>query len=1177
MRPIRLTISAFGPYAHCQVLELDKLGQRGLYLITGDTGAGKTTIFDAITFALYGEASGDHRDAGMFRSKYAEAETPTFVELEFSYRDKTYLVRRSPEYQRPKARGQGFTLQKAEAQLTMPDGAVLGKPREVDAAIRDIMGIDRNQFLQIAMIAQGDFLKLLLAPTEDRKRIFRKIFKTDLYQRLQEDLKRESGALRDRCTAARQSVDQYIAGIQCEENDPCYSALLEARAGAIPASQAVEAIEDLLIRDRAVSQALGQDMERLDETLKTIHTNLEKCAETAARRQSLEDLEKKLTEDTALLEAAEETLKTRQAEKPRQEALTQKITLLEAELPRYQQWEQRKAETRALEKEQSAGQKTLEEKHAALQEQKTALQQQKQELASLSGVGEEAAKLASRQKDTKLRQETLASYLTQKQALGNLQQASNAAQEAFAACTSRQPEMDALQRNIALLKAELPAYDELLARQSAAKEAEKAYRLTVQTLEAEKQKASRLEAQLNTWKQELSSLLDAPAKREQLLARRREVQHHQQSLCQAKEAIANWRELTAKLKEKQRMFQTAAETARAAREFYDRSSDAFLAEQAGILAQELTDGVPCRVCGSTHHPNPACKSEKAPTQSQLNAARSRAEQAREAAQHASEECAGLKAKQEAMESDIRVRLQELGLTGKTDMVPLMEEDRQALLALDGDIRAEVEKLLRKQALDTAIPEKEQQFAAASAKAAELESRSSAQQAAQEALMQQIAQQKSRLSRESRKAAEEALSAMESELAAMQANLEAARTELQQLRQSVAAAQSVLTQTQARLGEDAQDAEAQLEAVMTQLTELAEQAEAARRNLARKEAAEKALPRQEQQVDALTREIGELEKKLSSMDALLTSQKQQNASLAAQLQYPSQLEARSALAAQKEQLSSLKSNLENAEKAYSRQKETVIRLHSAKEQLKQQLEAAPKLDWEAEKQRQAETQTLRQQHMAEKQAADARIAANAPALASIRKRQQELDALEERYAWVRSLSNTANGNIPGREKVMLETYVQMTCFDRIIARANLRLTAMTGGQYQLKRRTEADNNKSQSGLELDVIDHYNGTCRSVNTLSGGESFKASLALALGLSDVIQSSSGGVKLDTMFVDEGFGSLDEESLNQAVKALVSLTEGNRLVGIISHVADLKERIDRQIVVTKDKSDGSRAQIIV
>ena len=160
--------------------------------------------------------------------------------------------------------------------------------------------------------------------------------------------------------------------------------------------------------------------------------------------------------------------------------------------------------------------------------------------------------------------------------------------------------------------------------------------------------------------------------------------------------------------------------------------------------------------------------------------------------------------------------------------------------------------------------------------------------------------------------------------------------------------------------------------------------------------------------------------------------------------------------------------------------------------------------------------------------------------------------------------------------MLETYIQTAYFDRIIARANTRLMAMTDSQYELKRRRGADNLMSKSGLDLDVTDHYNGTDRSVKTLSGGESFKASLALALGLSDEIQSSAGGVRLDTMFVDEGFGSLDEESLNQAVNALAGLTEGNRLVGIISHVADLKNRIDRQIVVTKARQGGSRAEII-
>lgn len=235
MRPIKLTVSAFGPYAGKTVLDLDKLGENGLYLITGDTGAGKTTIFDAITYALYGEASGDNREPSMFRSKYAEATTPTEVELVFSYAGKTYTVKRNPEYERPKSRGEGFTTQKAEVQLKYPDGRVVTKQRDVDNAIRDIMGINRSQFLQIAMIAQGDFLKLLLAPTEERKKIFRQIFKTQLYQDLQDRLKKESSQLNDKCDAARNSIKQYIDGITCDENDVLSIEVEKAKNGLLPA------------------------------------------------------------------------------------------------------------------------------------------------------------------------------------------------------------------------------------------------------------------------------------------------------------------------------------------------------------------------------------------------------------------------------------------------------------------------------------------------------------------------------------------------------------------------------------------------------------------------------------------------------------------------------------------------------------------------------------------------------------------------------------------------------------------------------------------------------------------------------------------------------------------------------------------------------------------------------
>ena len=206
----------------------------------------------------------------------------------------------------------------------------------------------------------------------------------------------------------------------------------------------------------------------------------------------------------------------------------------------------------------------------------------------------------------------------------------------------------------------------------------------------------------------------------------------------------------------------------------------------------------------------------------------------------------------------------------------------------------------------------------------------------------------------------------------------------------------------------------------------------------------------------------------------------------------------------------------------------------------------------------------------------RLATNQKALLNIEQKSKDIIALEQKWALVKALSNTANGNISGKEKIMLETYVQMAYFERILQRANVRFMVMSEGQYELARSVVAGNNRSQSGLELDVIDHYNGTRRSVKTLSGGESFKASLSLALGLSDEVQSRAGGIRLDTMFVDEGFGSLDEESLEQAIKALAGLTEGNKLVGIISHVGELKERIDRQIIVTKEKAGGSRAEII-
>ena len=273
---------------------------------------------------------------------------------------------------------------------------------------------------------------------------------------------------------------------------------------------------------------------------------------------------------------------------------------------------------------------------------------------------------------------------------------------------------------------------------------------------------------------------------------------------------------------------------------------------------------------------------------------------------------------------------------------------------------------------------------------------------------------------------------------------------------------------------------------------------------------------------------------------------------------------------------LQSSLETAEKNYAAARDALTAVSASIVQLKQQLEESTSVDLDTLSQKKSALADRKAECLKQQKAIHNRLTTNRSCIKSIRNKFTELAELEEKQKWMRALSDTANGSVKGKERIMLETYIQTTYFDRIVARANVRLMKMTGGQYDLKRRKTAENMRSQSGLELDVIDHYNGTERSVKTLSGGESFQASLALALGLSDEVQMSTG-IQLSTLFVDEGFGSLDPESLNQAYNTLAGLTEGNRLVGIISHVAELKERIDKQIVVTKAKSGGSNAHIVV
>ncbi|MDE7243984.1 MAG: SMC family ATPase, partial [Oscillospiraceae bacterium] len=304
--------------------------------------------------------------------------------------------------------------------------------------------------------------------------------------------------------------------------------------------------------------------------------------------------------------------------------------------------------------------------------------------------------------------------------------------------------------------------------------------------------------------------------------------------------------------------------------------------------------------------------------------------------------------------------------------------------------------------------------------------------------------------------------------------------------------------------------------------------------------------------------------------------QQIAGYTGKLEFPSKNEAERHQNSLRQEYQTIQRQMENAEKAYQAGQNLLTNLNGQVEQLKRQLAEAGETDCEQQLARQKVLSAEQTETLEKQKTLHARITSNQTALHNIRAKAEECDTRRQKLAWMEAVDKTARGQLTGKEKINLETYVQTAFFDRIIARANLRLMIMSGGQYELQRRRREEL-QGRSGLDLDVIDHYDGSSRprSVKTLSGGESFLASLSLALGLSDEIQSSAGGIRLDTMFVDEGFGSLDEETLRQALKALASLTEGDRLVGVISHVSELKDRIDKQIVVRRERGGERKVHI--
>jgi len=934
MRPLQLTLSAFGPYAAQTTLDLEKLGKGGLYLITGDTGAGKTTLFDAITYALYDHSSSGIREGSMLRCKYADDKTPTFVELEFEVHGVRYTVRRNPEYQRPKARGEGMTTEKADATLTYPDDRPpVTKAKDVTAAVQEIIGLDYNQFSQIVLIAQGQFTKLLNASTEERSRIFRKLFRTQRYAQLQERLQSEASALNQQRTAQNAKLDSLLGGLQFSPEDPDAEALRALCAQTVPET-ALALLDTLTARQAAALEEAGTALQATEAQLDTVQQQLGAAAQAQRLAQQLAARQAELAAAKPALDAARAEADRHAGDAAQLDALTAQVTQAQSALAAYD----------AL--------------------------------------------------DALCRQQT---------------EARDAAQLAAAQAHKRRTQLDSLNAALAAAETELAALADADTRL-----------LALQTRSAQ-----------------LAQRGEALAKLEQRLAD-----------CQRQAKTAH------KAQESYRAAAAAQDEARTRQNTLER---AFLDAQAGLLAESLVEGAPCPVCGSTHHPARALLPHTAPTQAQVEAARQAAAEADRQAQNASAAAqSALAAVNEAKTSlrrDAETLLPER-FTTPEGTVPLtfalmtnvLAEESAALQTAQTDCKAQCRQAeadcRRKAQLEADRQAKTRQRPALEQAAAEADRSAAAQNASADALEGQIAERRAALPYPRRADAQATLDKLEADRRTLRTGMDTAQRKLKQAEQTVAAA------------------EAAVEALTAQQT-----------------AAQKELP------------------------------------------------ARSAedLTAQQTELTAARETLRSREKQLS-----------------------------------------------------AQLLPNRKTAAQYRAAAEARQALESRWQWVSALAATAGGTLTSKQKIKLEAYIQMNYLDRILRYANTRLMQMTAGQYELER-IGAENQRSQSGLDLGVIDHYNGTRRSVKTLSGGESFKASLALALGLSDEVQSSAGGIRLDTLFLDEGFGSLDEESLELAIRVLSGLTEGDRLVGIISHVGALKDRIDRQVVVHKARTGGSTVELRV
>ncbi|NIY88777.1 AAA family ATPase [Vibrio campbellii] len=999
MKPIKLTMQAFGPFAQTETIEFDKLGTNPLFLINGPTGSGKTSILDAICFALYGETTGNERQGVQMRCDMAAPTLLTEVTLEFSLHGKSYRVIRSPEQEAPKARGEGMTVRKHTAalyEITDEEKLITSKTTQVKTEVTNIIGLNETQFRQVMVLPQGKFRELLLATSKEREEIFGQLFQTDIYKKIEYALKDKASAI----SKAKDEFDNQIRGA------------LQV-AGVSSEAELTEQREALSVQFESVQK---QEQESLAQ-LNALKTELQK-AEALSN-----EFKKREQAEIALKQHLEQS----DAVSSRQLQLDNAKKASKVELP-YVTLQSASKQTQELEQKVAKLSQDLTVANDAVKSKEGALQTAKEQAAQLPKLTEQQYQL-----------EGMKGKLVEKSEL----------EKAINAGLTQKSEFEATLKKYIALKEKL-------------------------TLEAQRGQKSLDQARVD-----VASIGSVEAEIKQ-----------QQRLMQDLQKLTGLNQELAKLDALTPSKQALVDQAKARYVELQRSADTLELSwhnaQAAVLAQRLQAGEMCPVCGSVEHPQPAQFVGEEVTKEQVQRARNTEREGQVALNQLSNQLEQHNIAVGQYKQQIEQLSVELGQNASMDLGALQASMQQL------NERLQQLSSINLVQLEQSVNELNQRCVTGEGKINDLQNQMAANESTIKVNQEQLAKLSASLDAKysSLEVLEQDIVAIQKQITELNTAFESAQNHLQQAVLAKTNIESQLTTNQQWLNE-ALDRLSTAKADWAQALQVSAFEDEAQFLACKVDEAEMQVWQQE--IEAFKQTQIKLEQTLADLSSTLKD-----------LALPD--------------LEGLNVKLNSVQQSYV--------------EARNQLDSTRSLFERLEKVRN-DIATLHDKNT----------------------------KLEDEYKVFGTLYDVASGKTGSR--ISLHRFVLGVLLDDVLIQASQRLSLMSKGRYILARKTEGFKGAAGRGLDLVVEDSYTGKTRDVATLSGGESFMAALALALGLSDVVQSYSGGIRLDTLFIDEGFGSLDPESLDLAIQTLVDLQQTGRMIGVISHVSELKEQMAQRIDV--------------